>query len=316
VHALVNVGAVRALAGDAAGIDELEESVALARQLNSPELPRCLNNLGVALGAFGRVREADAAIETAVAAAEHFGLGAIGRFSRANRSGDLHRAGRWDEALAEAEAVLTEARTLGLHGVERIGLQVRSVIRIARGDGRGADADTARMLEIAQAAFDPQARLPALAGRIGVLVQTARLAEATALAEEALALSASVSLPFPGGTEASFVARCVGVDRWLATLAARTPWRTPWHEAIEALLRGSPDRAAELYAALPSPKDEAFARLEAGKRHLASGDDDAARAQLEAALAFYRDVRAEPYVAEAESLLGRRAAAADVRRSP
>ena len=106
VHALANVGVARAFHGDAAGIADLEESVAIARSLNSPELPRCLNNLGVALGTAARVRESDEAIAEAVAAAARFGLGQIGRFSRANRCGDLYRAGRWDEALAESEAVL------------------------------------------------------------------------------------------------------------------------------------------------------------------------------------------------------------------
>ncbi len=316
VHALANVGVARSYDGDSGGIADLEESVALARRLNSPELARCLNNLGVALGAAGRVRESDEAISSAVAAAERFGLGPIGRFSRANRSGDLYRAGRWDEALAEAEAVLAEAQSLGLHGIERIGLQIRGFIRIARGDARGADADSERLLEIARAATDPQSRLPALAARIGVLVRTGREAEAAPLAEELLALAGSARLPFPGGIEATFAARCVGVDRWLATLTASSPWRTPWLEAIEELLRGDAERAADLYAALPSPKDEAFARLEAGKAHLAAGRDEAARAQLDAALVFYRRVGASPYIAAAESLLAEAGTAAEpVRRS-
>jgi tetratricopeptide (TPR) repeat protein len=316
VHALANVGAARAFGGDPGGIVDLEESVALARRFNSPELARCLNNLGVALGAAGRVREADEAISAAVGAAERFGLGPIGRFSRANRSGDLYRAGRWDEALAEAEAVLAEAQLLGLGGIERIALQIRGFIRIARGDARGADADSARVLEIAQAATEPLSRLPALAGRVGVLVQTGRGAEAAPLAEELLALAGSARLPFPGGIEATFAARCVGVDRWLETLTATSPWRTPWLEAIAELLRGDPERAADLYAALPSPKDEAFARLEAGKAHLAAGRAAEARPQLEAALAFYRGVGATTYAADAEALLAEATGAAEpLRRS-
>jgi hypothetical protein len=306
IHALANVGSVRAFLGQEAGIADLEGSVDLARQLNSPELARCLNNLGVALGVFGRLRESQDAVAAAVVAADRFGLGPIARFSRANRSGDLYRAGRWDEALAEAEGVIAEAEPLGLHAIEKIGLQFRASIRLARGDTRGAEADTVRMLELTSGVADPQARLPALAARIDMLVQTGREAEARPLAEELYRLAASAKLPFPGGTEAFFVARCVGVDRWIGNLTV--VWRTPWLDAIDELLRGDPERAADMYAAMASPKDEAFARLQAGKAHLAAGDAAAAEGQLAAALSFYRGVGATRYVAEAEALLAAPAA--------
>jgi class 3 adenylate cyclase/tetratricopeptide (TPR) repeat protein len=304
VHALSNVGNIRTYVGDAEGLVEIGDAVALARRLNSPELARCLNNFSVALDLYGRVQEGEEAMTEAIVAAERFGLGPIGRFSRANRTGELYRAGRWDEALAEADALVAEADSLGLQAIERAARHVAAQIRIARGDAAGADADTARLLEIAGPGSEPQSRLPALATRIGVLVQTGREAEARPLAEELLAYAESISLPFPGGVEATFVARLVGVDRWRAALAGRSPWRTPWLDAAEALLLGDADRAAELYATMSAPKDEAYARLQAAEAHAAAGRAAEARAQAEAALAFYRSVGAVPYVARAEALLG------------
>jgi hypothetical protein len=62
--------------------------------------------------------------------------------------------------------------------------------------------------------------------------------------------------------------------------------------------------ASELDAAMSAPKDEAYARLQAAEAHAAAGRAAEARAQAEAALAFYRSVGAVPYVARAEALLG------------
>jgi tetratricopeptide (TPR) repeat protein len=308
VHALANVGAVRSYLGDPGGIADVEESVALAQRLNSPELARCLNNLGVMLVTSGRVRESDAAITAAVAAADRFGLGPIGWFARANRTNDMCRAGHWDEALHEIDAVLEAAKRFEAQGVERIALQARLMIRLGRGDWRGAEDDSLRMFELARPPADPQARLPAVGLRVCVLVLTGRALEAEALGEQLLELIGTVPLPFFGGIEATVGARCVGIERWLGAATAASPWRTPWLEAIEELLRGDPRRAAEIYAAMPAPKDEAFARLEAGKALVAAGEVDAARRQLEAALAFYRRVGATRYVAEAEALLAAPAA--------
>jgi tetratricopeptide (TPR) repeat protein len=289
------------------GIGELEESVELARRLNSPELPRNLNNLGVVYGFFGRVREADAAIEAAAAAAERFGLRPIALFSRANRAGDLYRAGRWDEAIEVAETTIAAASDSGLDGVERICWQAIGMIQVARGDVHAAEAAATRLLATAGPGSEPQARLPALSLSVSTLVHSGRRDEAIAVAEELVAFSRSVTLPFPAGIEASFIARLVGIERFLEGVRSRS-WRTPWLEAIEALLYGDPERAAELYARMSAPKDEAFARLEAAEAHAAAGRTDDARRQAEAALAFYRVVRAAPYVARAEALLSAPAA--------
>lgn len=307
-HTLASVGSARNATGDLDGLADLEESAALARQLNSPELARSLHNLAVGLYTAGRMREAEEVGRASIAASARFGLGLIGRFTRANDAHDLYRKGRWDEVLTVVEALLEEAERLGLHGVERQLLLTRSLVRLGRGDIAGADADTDRMLELARRAGEPNAVLPARTIRIRFLIESGRLQEVRDLAEEQLATLATVALAFPAGTDAAFVARCVGAETWLDAITKSSTWRTPWLEAIEELLCGDPDRAVERYAALATPVDEAFARMEAAKAHLGAGRRAEAEAHLEAALAFYRKAGASRYVAEAETLLAASAA--------
>jgi class 3 adenylate cyclase/tetratricopeptide (TPR) repeat protein len=303
VHTLASVGGARNAIGDLGGLADLEQSAALARELNSPELARSLNNLAAGLYVAGRMRESEEVGTASVAAATRFGLGLIGRFTRASETFDLYRKGRWDEALTEAEELLEEAVSMGLYGVERQLLLTRSLVRLGRGDIAGADADTARMLDLARRAGDPIALLPTLAVRVRFLVESDRPEEARHLADEQLAALATLSVAFPAGTVSAFVARCAGVDAFLDVLARSSTWRTPWLEAIEELLRGDPARAVERYAALEAPVDEAFASVEAAKAHLAAGRRDEAAAFVEAALAFYRTAGATRYVAEVEALL-------------
>jgi hypothetical protein len=71
-----------------------------------------------------------------------------------------------------------------------------------------------------------------------------------------------------------------------------------WLEAARAFVAGDARQAAEIYAKIGSRPDEAEARLEAARRLPAAHRE----AELEAALAFYREVGAIAYLNEAEAL--------------
>jgi tetratricopeptide (TPR) repeat protein len=303
VHTLTSVGNVRAYLGDQDGIRLVEEGVRMARELNSPLLPRCLNNLSVAYGLYGRTREGLEAMQAAIAAGARFGLGPMLRFSRANLIGELYSEGRWDEALHEAQVLLDEAQATGLQAIERMVLGRRALIRLWRGNAAGADADTARALELARKAEEPQAVLPALLGRTIFLSASGRFDEARPLAQELLVRGGDTRLPYPGGADFWYVTQCVDSEEALASLTGRSTWRTPWLDAIEELLRGDPDRAVHQYRKLGARTDEAFARLRAGEVHLAAGRRTEAETHLEHAVEFYRRVRATLYVQQAEALL-------------
>jgi hypothetical protein len=105
-------------------------------------------------------------------------------FSRGNLLYHLYRQGEWDEALQGAESLIDEAVAAGLHSVERLAPITRTLVRLGRADAAGADADSARLLELGRTAGDPQAIIPALMNRVIALTDTGRVDEAQALAEE------------------------------------------------------------------------------------------------------------------------------------
>ncbi len=291
--------------GDATGIAELEESAALAEELNSPELPRTLNNLAGIYGTYGRVRDSDETMAAAVAAAERFGLRAIGAvrpgelalppLSRRRLGRGARRGGRGDRRGGRERACTRLRRSRSSRG--------RSSSSGAANVGE-AEADSVRMLEIGRVAgrsagAHPGSREPR--DRAGGDRQ--RRGGTAARGGAARARRRPPSSPFPVEPSSCPSRAASGVDAWLAAVGGRAPGGHRGSRRIEELLRGDPERAVDLYAALETPSDVAFARLEAAKAQLAAGRAAEARAHLEGALEFYRRVGATRYIAEAEALL-------------
>jgi hypothetical protein len=71
----------------------------------------------------------------------------------------------------------------------------------------------------------------------------------------------------------------------------------------EVHITGQPGLAADLYAAIGSRPDEAYTRLEAARQHIATNRAVEANTELAVAIAFYREVRADAYLAEAKQLV-------------
>ena len=88
----------------------------------------------------------------------------------------------------------------------------------------------------------------------------------------------------------------------LVELAAGIEHPNPWARAATAVAAGELELAADRYAEIGSRPDEAFARLRAAERLLAAGRRSEANLQLERAMAFYREVRAEGFLRRASRL--------------
>jgi hypothetical protein len=88
------------------------------------------------------------------------------------------------------------------------------------------------------------------------------------------------------------VLEALGRGAELLELAAGVPAPTRWLKAGAAMAAGRLEEAADRYAEIGSPPDEAFARLRAAERLLAASRRSEANQQLERAMAFYREVRA------------------------
>ncbi len=78
---------------------------------------------------------------------------------------------------------------------------------------------------------------------------------------------------------------------------------TPWVDAASAICSGELRRAADVLEETGYPTGEAYARLRAAKQFVEEGRRAEADAELNRALAFYREVGATAYVREGEALL-------------
>jgi len=302
-HALNNLGSARERMGQG-GLEELEESVALAEEINSPELARALNNLASCLYSVGRLRDCLELEERSLAAGKRFGLDSLVMFERANILGSLIRLGRWDEASARADAVIADNPP---EGVEAHARTFRAWIRVARDDLEGALEDSAFGMEVARRIDEPQTVVPSYSTRAYVLDAVGDTDEARRLVLRALErleplrAAGSVAPPMPGEILDSRV-RAIGREPTLQSLAG---WRfdSPWVIAGRALVAGQFEDAIRLYEEIGSNADIALAHLRAAEAYVEQGARAEADVHLRAALSFYRSVGATRFVRQASSLL-------------
>ncbi len=213
-------------------------------------------------------------------------------------------SGDWASAEARASAFIAEVARGSPHHMESSMRHVRSDIRLARADDEGALADGECGLTAARQVRDPETVGASLASFARVLVTLGRIAEATALVDELLALEGE-----HGGfayyqwiIDSAWLARDTDrVDTWWARAAREPPSR---YLAIgEAVARGDDAAAADLLADKGHVTEAAYARLQAAAQLAQKGGKHEAHLHLERALAFYRSVEATRYMREGEALL-------------
>ena len=304
-HALNNIGVARLAGGDVEGMQDLEESVALAVAANSPESVRGYGNLASVLTDYAELARAEEMIERGRDLAERFGLWEPFRWLSAEGLWADYRAGRWDEALEELNETVAmfEATEFWMEAPCR-GLRGR--ILLARGDLEGANADASRGIELARIAKDPQLVFPILA-----------FAARTALASDARKADDFISEVISEWKEQRFqlssecdwlvdaveVLRVLGRQEELLVLGAEDLIRTPWRKAAFAYASDDFRAAAGIYESIGARPEEANARLRAAEALVAEGRRSDADVELASALAFWRSVGATPYVREGEALL-------------
>ena len=300
--ALMSIGTARFRSGDSAGVADAERSLEIARAANSPEAIRACNNLGFAFFCLGQIERSSELLDEAVRLAERFGDIVLGRFTRAGpqRVLQIHQ-GRWDDALKFADELVeeTERGSPNYHEAEcRV---TRATIRLARGDLEDVLADCDKALEVSRAAKDPQQLQPVLAGCARVFVDMGRMNDAAALADE---LSDLMGRYRATSELCDIAVALIALDRVeelrVAVDAAK---ETRWAEALQHYLTGEFDRAADVFAEMGAPRDEADARLRAAEQLVAEGRRAEADEQLQRALAFYRSVGATRYIRQGEELL-------------
>jgi class 3 adenylate cyclase/tetratricopeptide (TPR) repeat protein len=301
-HALNTIGVARVSLGDPGGLADLERSVAVTEELNSPEVVRAYNNLASTIVGLGDLQRSYELYAQGRRAAERFGHAIFLRYYDVQRMDEAYWSGEWDEAVRLSTDLLSAP---GGRLQDLDARVIRARIRLARGDVEGALEDTEAVTLPPAEYRGLQFAFPALAARARVLVAAGRGAEAETLAGQLLTLWSEHDWTLPGDGLPELAAALDSLDRGEALLEAaeRALTRTPWLEAATALASGRFQEAARLYARIGSLPDEADARLRAAGALLAKRRRGEAETELDRALDFYRRVGAEAYVREAEALL-------------
>jgi tetratricopeptide (TPR) repeat protein len=304
-QALNNIGVARIASGDFAGMQDLEESVAIAVAVNSSESVRGYGNLASVLTDLGELDRAYEMIEKGYVLAERFAMWEASRWLKAELLWASYQAGRWDEAAEALDELVAEFEA-NEFWMESSCRWLRGRIRLARGDLESAQADAEQALERSRVGKDPQVVWPALAFSARAFWSTDP-GLANELVSELLSewkqqqfLNSGHGDWLPDGVE---VLRHLGRQGELLELGAEQSTSTPWLKAALAYAAGDFSAAADIYGAIGSLPNEAQARLRAAEAFVAEGRRAEADAELKSALAFWRSVGATPYVREGEALL-------------
>jgi class 3 adenylate cyclase/tetratricopeptide (TPR) repeat protein len=301
--ALNRIGLARATTGDRGGIGDLERSIEIAEESNSPESIRGYFNLGAILANLGDLGRAAELYAQGHRVAERFGDAVWMEYFEAERVYQHYWSGEWAAALVLAEKLIARAERGTSRRAELDGCLVRGWIALARGDLVQATEDADRARAFSRLAGDPQNLYPALALQARTQLATGRPTEAAACIDELLELLRDrPSFPSFWVMDVAVVLAELGRGDELAAAAAQAP-ATRWLEAASAYLAAEPERAAELLDAIGALPEAAYARVEAARAAFADRRRLDAEDQLNRALEFYREVDATSHCLRAEELL-------------
>src|SRR5437763_6849558 len=288
---LNTIGMTRVYQGDPAGIGELEQSIERASQAGSVfNLHSALNNLANQLWHVGRLAEGSARIREARALCEQYGFSTALQWNDAELGYEAHFRGDLDEVLAAADVVL--AREPSEVGYQfRPMLATRAFTLLARGRLKEAAADAERALSgLREGGADAQVAPFVLTAAACSLRAAGRDLEADVLLAEVLAAAVVDELIYDLPLHLVELERA---DDYLA-LTEGKPGHL-WQEAGRAAASGDLGGAAEIYGRIGARFAEAWAGLLAAER------GDASR--LDAALAYFEEQQATPYVQRCRALM-------------
>jgi class 3 adenylate cyclase/tetratricopeptide (TPR) repeat protein len=301
-HALNNIGSSRVRSGDAGGLEDLEQSVAIAVAINSPEGTRSYGNLASMLADLGELERSSEMVAEGLKLAERFGLWEPMNWLTAETAWPLYFRGHWREAFQQLDELIADFEESGFW-METSCRGLRGRMRLARGDMKGAQADAERAIERARIGKDPQVVWPALAfGARAFAATDERRAEDLAgelLSEQVSGFTGQIDWAL----NLAVVASLIGREGEFLEAAARTTLVTPWLTAATAYVSRDFGRAADVYAGIGALPEEAYARLRGAEAFVRDGHRAEADAELARALQFWRSVGATAYVREGEALL-------------
>ena len=287
---LNTIGMARTFWGDEGGLDDLEHSVERAERSGSLfHHHNTLNNFANVLWGIGRLEEGSARIHEARALCERYGFASALLWNDAELVYDADYRGDLTTVLARADALLARDRSV-------IGYQLRPMLAarawalLVRGRLVEALADAEEALAgVRESGADQQVAPPVLAVAAASRRAAGQAREADELLAEVLALSCEALLY-------QLPLHLVELGRGEEYLTYTGDRRgNVWIDAGRAAAVGELVRASEIYGSFGARFPEAWAALLAAER------GDASR--LDAALAYFEEQQAIPYVERCRALL-------------
>ncbi|WP_233512717.1 helix-turn-helix transcriptional regulator [Micromonospora deserti] len=302
------------------GLAELRRSEALSRAAGTaPALVSALVHISDVLFELGRYEESARAAADGVTEARRVGISrSTGAYLLSNRAEALLALGRWaeaDEACADA-ARIDPPGVSGLHW-----LQLRALLRLARGHPAADEAVGRALSFLTMAYLHPHQRLPLHELRLEAALAADDLPEAGRAAQAALAEADLAGCPrygWPVLTAVARVARRAGDDGLaarVAALAATVPERFPAERAhaaqVAATVARGDDPLAAWRAAVAAwradgqPWQLGRALLALGEAAAAAGERDEVAAAVAEAAALADRLGAAPLAEQAATLARR-----------
>jgi class 3 adenylate cyclase/tetratricopeptide (TPR) repeat protein len=287
--ALGTIGLARVSSGDAGGIDDLEQAVVRGERAGAvSEVGTTLNNLANCLWEVGRLDDSTGRYQDAREFCERYGLTTGISWLDAESVYDRDRHGDLEGAIAAAAHFLGRADAATSYQSRPV-LATRARVLLARGQVDEALADAEQALtNFRESGFDAQVASEILTSAARCLDAAGRREESDALLAEALAVPHKVIYDL-----ALYLVELGRGDEYLA-LTDGMPI-LPWLDAGRSAAAGELVRASEIYGRIAARFCEAWAALLAAER----GDTS----RLDAALAYFEEQRATPYVQRCRALL-------------
>ena len=298
VRALTTIGSSMTVQDREGGLRTLDQALEIARATNSPLLATVLNNIG--FQTLDDVARANAFYRQAAEVADRFGDRAMRRFVAGNITVTDFQLGRWDEALAAADAFIAESRSSPHYG-DTSAHVMRGVIRHGRGDAAGAVADLDTAVRLARATKDLQVLMPPLVASGFTHALLGQATSARSFAVEATELARANP---PWALELwplIWFGDELGVAKAVHTAIEAAP-ESPRRTAALAAVEGDDGPLAQFMNDIKDRAGDAFVRMMAAERLIGQGRRAEGEAELAEALAFYREVGATFYLERGEAL--------------
>ncbi len=298
-HALNTMGVARATRGDRDGLADLERSIEIAVGASSPESVRGYFNLGSMLANFGDLRRAAELHTQARALADRYGDAAWTDWLEAERVYQHYWAGEWNEAEELAERLLGKAKDGASGRLELDGSLVSGWIALARGDVDAAVANADRADAFSRHADDPQNLYPALAFRARALLAAGRKRRGLAARSTCCSDRCGRCRPCPRSGSSTSSS---------PSTRSAEPTSSSRSQPSRRRRGGSTRRLLMPGATLPRPRrsvrrsaHDRTRRSQGSPQPRRASDGEAKSANESAAVAFFREVGADAYSAQARS---------------